>query len=126
MAVGGSIETVSIKGRGFPVAADVQANRKLGGFENEIRSNGDGTARIIKLRVPWNLEGIVLECDDNRQDQEFLQDIADRNEFVDITWTLASGITYQATGQVHGEVVKDEQAATVAVSLGGPGRATSQ
>lgn len=126
MAVGGSIESVSIKGRTFPVASDAAATRKLGGFENELRANGDSTVRIIKTRMPWGVEGIVLECDDVRQDQEFLQDISDRNDFVDITMTLVSGLTYQGTGTLYGEVTKDEQSATVTVTFGGPGRMTSQ
>ena len=31
-AVGGSIESVELEGRGFPVASDAEAQRKLGGF----------------------------------------------------------------------------------------------
>ncbi len=43
-AVGGSIESVTLDGRTFAVAADAEAQRKLGGFENEVQANGDGTA----------------------------------------------------------------------------------
>ena len=46
-AVGGSIESVTLNGRPFPVAADAEAQRKLGGWENEVQANGDGfTARL--------------------------------------------------------------------------------
>ena len=91
-AVGGSIESISIRGRLFPVAADSEATRKLGGFENEVQANGDGSARIVKTRVPWSLDGLQVEINDTRADEEFLQEIADALEPVPITITLASGV----------------------------------
>ena len=69
-AVGGSIESVNLSGREFAVAADAEAQRKLGGFENEVQANGDGTARLIKTRVPLSLDGLTIEIDDDRGDQE--------------------------------------------------------
>jgi hypothetical protein len=78
-AVGGSIESVSLNGRNFAVAADAEAQRKLGGFENEVMANGDGTARLIKTRVPLSLDGLTVEVDDDRGDQEFLHDLTDIN-----------------------------------------------
>ena len=75
-AVGGSIESVNLSGREFAVAADAEAQRKLGGFENEVQANGDGTARLIKTRVPLSLDGLTIEIDDDRGDQEFLQDFS--------------------------------------------------
>jgi hypothetical protein len=68
-AVGGSIESVSIKGRGFAVAADADASRKLGGFENENQMNGNGTTRTIKTRVGWMVSGLSLSLDDTMGDQ---------------------------------------------------------
>ena len=35
-AVGGSVLAVNIDGREYPVAADADINRKLGGYENEV------------------------------------------------------------------------------------------
>ena len=35
-AVGGSIQEVILAGRTFAVAADAEAQRKLGGWENEV------------------------------------------------------------------------------------------
>ena len=57
-AVGGSIQSISIRGRIFPVASDAEANKKLGGFENEVQANGDGTARKVMTRVPWSIDGL--------------------------------------------------------------------
>lgn len=125
-AVGGSIESVSIRGRLFPVASDAEANKKLGGFENEVAANGDGSARLIKTRVPWMIDGLQLEISDARADAEFLQEIADSLEYVPMTLTLASGVTYQGTGTVSGEIQSSSQSATATVTLSGPGSLSQQ
>jgi hypothetical protein len=125
-AVGGSIESLSIRGRLFPVAADAEANMKLGGFENEVQSNGDGTARIVKTRVPWMLDGVQVEINHSRNDAEFLQEIADSLEFVPCTITYASGVTYQGTGTVASEVQSSSQNTTASITLSGQGTLTQQ
>ena len=125
-ATGGSIESVTLDGRNYPVAADAEAQRKLGGFENEVQSNGDGSARLIKTRVPLGIDGLVVEIDDDRGDQEFLQELSDRNDFFPIAITYASGNTYQATAQLVGETQASSQNATATISLMGPGILTKQ
>ena len=126
-AVGGSIEGITLDGRSFIVAADAEAQRKLGGFENEVQANGDGfTARLIKTKVPLSIDGLTVEVDDDSGDHEFLQALADRNDFFPIAITYASGATYQGTAQITGEMQASSQNATAAVSLMGPGRLTKQ
>lgn len=125
-AVGGSIESISMNGRNFAVAADAEAQRKLGGFENEVLANGDGTARLIRTRVPLSLAGLTVEVDDDRGDQEFLHDLTDINDFFSVTITYASGIVYQATAQITGELQASSQSATASVNLMGPGIMTRQ
>lgn len=125
-AIGGSIESVSLEGRIFGVASDADVSRKLGGFENEILSNGDGTARTIKTRVPWDLSGLTVEIDDDRGDLEFLQELANRTDYFAIDVTYASGITYQASGQLSGEIVASSQSATAEINLSGGGELTKQ
>ena len=125
-AVGGSIESVTLDGRNFPVAADAEAQRKLGGFENEVQANGDGTARLIKTRVPLSIDGITVEIDDDRGDHEFIQELSNRNDFFPVAITYASGSTWQATAQIVGETQASSQAATAPISLMGPGILTKQ
>lgn len=125
-AVGGSIESVSLDGREFPVAADAEVQRKLGGFENEIQSNGDGSARMIKTRVPWSLDGLTVEVDDSRGDHEFLQALSDNDDYFPIAVTYASGEVYQGQGTIVGEMQTSSQNATAAVSLMGPQALTIQ
>jgi trimethylamine:corrinoid methyltransferase-like protein len=125
-AVGGSIESVSIKGRGFAVAADADASRKLGGFENENQMNGNGTTRTVKTRVGWMVSGLSLSLDDTMGDQEFLQEIADGLEQVPISVTLASGAIYSATGTITGEISGSTQSATGEIELSGGGKLEKQ
>jgi len=126
MSVGGSIESVNLAGREFAVASDAESQRKLGGWENEVAANGDGGARIIKTRVPLLLDGLTLDTDDNKGDQEFLQDLADGNDFFVIAITYVSGFTYQGQAQITGEMQTSSQNATTAVTLSGPGTLTKQ
>lgn len=125
-ATGGSIESVTLDGRNFPVAADAEAQRKLGGFENEVQANGNGTARIIKTRVPLSIDGLTIEVDDDRGDHEFLQSLSNRNDFFPVAITYASGATYQGRATITGELQASSQNATAAVSLMGPGVLTKQ
>lgn len=125
-AVGGSLESVTFDGREFPVAADVEAQRKLGGWENEVQANGDGSARLIKTRVSLSIEGLVVEVDDSRGDHEFLQALADRFDYFPMGLTYASGTTWQASVQFVGDMQASSQNASAAVSVMGPGVLTQQ
>lgn len=126
MSIGGSIESVTLEGQEFAVAADAESQRKIGGWENEVAANGNGSARLIKTRVPLLLDGLTLETDDDRGDQEFLQQLADRKGFFPITITYASGKIYAATAQITGEMQASSQNALTAVTLSGPGILTKQ
>ena len=121
-----SVESVTLDGRTFSVAADAEGQRKKGGFENENQANGDGSSRLIKTRVPWSLNGLTLTVDDDAGDQEFLQDLADRTGYFPVGVTYASGEVYQGTGQITDELQVSSQSTTAAVSLGGPGVLTKQ
>lgn len=124
--VGGSIESVEIDGRSFSVAADADATRKIGGFENEMQSNGDGSARQIKTRVPWSVEGLTVAIDDDRGDESFLQALANASRNFPVVITYASGKSLQGTGQITGDNPTSSQSQTKQISLGGPGNLTVQ
>jgi hypothetical protein len=125
-ATGGSIESVTINGREFPATADSDVQRILGGFNNELLPNGDGTSRRIKTRVLPAFKGVVVECDDARADQEFLQDIADGEALVPIAVTYASGLPYQGRGTIVGELGSSNQSATASFDIMGEGKFTQQ
>jgi hypothetical protein len=125
-AVGGSIQSITIRGRIFPVASDAEANKKLGGFENEVQANGDGTARKIMTRVPWAIDGLQVEINDDKGDHEFLQEIADLKDYVSIEMELASGTIYVGTGTITDEIQGSSQNATATIKVSGPGKLEAQ
>ena len=122
MATGGSIESVTLAGRRFPVAADNEVQRKLGGFENELQSNGDGSQREIKTRTAWELTGVQLSIEDDRGDDEYLTDLQNSVGYFSVTVTYVSGVTYGGQGQIVGEPQASSQNATKQLDLSGPGR----
>jgi hypothetical protein len=131
MAIGGSIKNISIKGREFPVAADADGERDLGGYTNEVQSNGDKTVRVIKLVKPWNVGGLAVSTDDNRSDQEFLQGIADGKDagddgLYDCTITFVDNNTYQGRGIIVGDLKKSTKNATCELALSGSDTLTKQ
>ena len=125
-AIGGSIESVSFSGREFPCPADAEVQRKIGGWENEVQSNGNGTSRLIKTRVPFSLDGLTIEIDDDRNDQEFVQDLADGEDYFVISVSFASGKVWQGTGTIIGELQYSSQNTTATVNLSGPGKLEQQ
>lgn len=125
-AVGGSVESINLDGRLFSIAADADITVKLGGSENDVLANGDGTGRLIKTRVPFGLDGAPVVIDDSRGDHEFLQALANRREFFPINATFASGAVWQGTGQITGELSRSTQNATATVNVMGTGTLTQQ
>ncbi len=123
-ATGGSMVSVTLDGRTFSVAADADAQVKFGGFENEVVSNGDGTARLLKTRVPWSAADFALVIDDDNGDLEFLQSLTNRNDFFPVQAEMASGTARGGDGQVTGEVIQSTANATASVGLMGQGEFT--
>lgn len=126
MSLAGPIESVSIGGRIFSVAQDADTSRKLGGKENEIMMNGDGTARTIQTRVAWSIAGLQLSIDDEQGDHEYLQQIADSARQEPINITYASGVTYGGAGTIVGEMTTSSANQTASLGLSGPGKLTPQ
>ncbi len=125
-SVGGSIQEVSLNGRNFAVAADAEVNRKIGGWENEVMANGDGTARLIKTRVPLSIEGLTVEVDDTRDDHQYLQQISDMKDFVTLSITFASGAVYVGRCQIVNDLQSSSKNATCQIDLAGPGQLLKQ
>src|SRR5690349_6715866 len=120
--IGGPVESVAIKGRLFAVAADADGTRKLGGKEIEAQPNGNGTVRYVATVVPWKMDGLALELDDTRNDQEYLQDLADAMEPVPCEFTFVDGTTFRGEGLVTGEIGKSSMNATGPLVFEGGGK----
>lgn len=124
--VGGSIVNLALGGRNFPVTKDADVDRSLGGSSNEVEANGDGSARIIKTIEVWGLENVQVAIDDSRQDQEFIQALADGNDFFDSEVTYISGSVYSGLGQITGKITYSNGGAFATLSVMGQGSLTQQ
>lgn len=103
MSTSGSVEEITFAGRTFNVPADADFNIKIGGFENEVLPNGNGTLRLKKVRVASALSGGSLEIDPERGDLVWLQERANSKIFEVTTIKLVGGTVYQGEMQITGE-----------------------
>jgi hypothetical protein len=126
MATGGSVEEISLAGNIYTGAADSDTNRKIGGVENEVAMNGNGTARIIQTQVSWMFGPYNVEVDDLNDDHTTLQNLADQKKPFPITITYASGAVYQGVGTITGELQFSNTSTTAALTVGGSGKLTVQ
>lgn len=127
MGIGGSPIEMSYAGRIFAVSAGSDPGVKLGGYENEVEANGDGiTARKIMKMTPWMVDGLDIELDPDREDQQFLQERADGTSFEVFTLTYPGNYVLQGRGCPTGEIKRSVQSGTASVSFSGPGKLTQQ
>jgi len=116
---GGSIESLSLNGRGFAIAADSDPGRILGGSKNSIEMNGDGTFRTIAEQTPSKIAGISVQIDDDANDHEFIQDLINGAEQIDISITYYSGTTYYGQGQITEDSEYSPKSGTMELTLEG-------
>lgn len=125
--IGGPVESASIAGRTFGVPADADVSMFLGGDSNTVEANGDGaTGRILKEVKPFKISGLTLSIDDEKDDHQFLQDIIDGSEFVDISITKPNGDVYSGQGIITGDLETSVKTATAEIEISGPGKLTKQ
>lgn len=125
-AVGGSVASITLAGRYFAVASDADLQRMLGGSVNDVQANGDESARLIKVATPWECTDVQISIDDSREDQTFLQELADRNGFFAIAATFASGVTFSGEGQITDTVNVSSANTTATLALKGPNKLAPQ
>lgn len=117
--VGGPIESISIAGRIFSPTGDADVNVKLGGKENEVQMNGNGTGRVIQTPVASMLGGLAVAIDPDNGDLEFLQEVADAGVEVPVTPTFADGSVYSGKMIITGELQMSTQNASAPFDLTG-------
>lgn len=125
-AIASDIESVTLNGRLFAVPSDITVSRKIGGFENTVLPNGDGTARLKKMRAVPGWEGLAVQVDDTRGDQEFLQELANLSEFWPLAMTYGSGAIWQGSVQIVEAIQYDNQETTATLAVQGEGTLTQQ
>ena len=119
MAVHGALRSLEINGRTFKTAQDSPGSTDLGGRNNEIQMNGDGSTRVLQSVVPGMMSDIGVEIDHASDDLEFIQAIADAGVPVPITQTYADGTTRTGDLSIVGEIKPDESTGLLTMSFAG-------
>lgn len=126
MSVGGSPESISIRGRLFGFTSDADPVMFLGGVKNTVEADGDDGGRKIQTKNPWTVTGGVVRISHSRGDLEFLQETAELLDFVPIVITYADGSDYSGDGTISGDLNASAQSATATLDVSGPGKLTRQ
>ena len=119
MSIAGAMRSLSIDGRPFKVAHDGSGNKVMGGRNNEIAMNGDGSFRVLQTVMPGSFSDIQIEVDDSLGDQEYLQGFANTGLPAPIVTTYAANISYMGDLVIAGEIAKDENTGLISLSFQG-------
>ena len=121
MSTKGAMRFLSIGGRSFKVAHDGSGNKDLGGRNNEVAMNGDGSFRTIQTVMPGSLNDVQIEIDESRNDQQYLKAKADAGLPTTVVATYASNVSYTGDLVITGEMKADELTGLMPLSFqGGP------
>lgn len=101
---GGDARQFIISGREFDPKAENSPTIILPGFIKENMPTGNGSMHTNAKRKLGGVDSAVVSIDALRQDQEFLQALADKGEDFPFSVTLASGVTYSGSGQFEGDL----------------------
>ncbi len=119
MASGGPWESVVLNNRRFPIDGEANVMVSQSGYTNEIKVNGDKTVRQVKTAKAGKVKGLVLEIDNARGDNEFLQEIMDSSDFVAFYGTGVDGTVWEGTVQISGDPEKSEKEGTMEIEVHG-------
>jgi len=116
----GDIRQLTWFGKEFDIKGeDSNVSIDLGGYSTESTVSGNGIFLSTKRRKKAVLSDVVISIDDTRKDLEFLQDKIDTSAVGPLTITLASGVTYQGSMALTGELKKSTGDGTASVTFEG-------
>ncbi len=119
MAASGPIESITLRGRRFPVDGEDAGNVSLPGTSNEVKPNGDGSLRLVKGRVAGMIENLNAQIDHERQDLEYLHELRDGGDFFDVSLTYCDGTVYAGSMQLTDDIKEDTKEGTAGITLTG-------
>jgi len=125
-SVGGSIESVTLDGRTLSVVAEGGPSVKPGGFKNDIKLAGNGTASLIKMATPIEISGLQVLIDNANGDLDYLIGKQKSFRWLDTTITYADGKVHQGTTQIMDDLEYKSEDSTCSLTLKGPGELVFQ
>ena len=84
-----------------------------------MKPNGDGTQRIVKSVHTGAIEGLNLVIDPARDDMEFLKEMQDSCEFLEVSASLVDGTVINGSMQLTDAIALDSKEMTAEVTLNG-------
>ena len=115
----GDIIQVTIDGTEFDPKGDTGCDIFPGGKSNEAAANGNSTVHVTQKKILGGFDNLALSIDDSVDGLKTLQDIADSGEPVAVSMTLPSGVTYQGSLVLIGEVKKSTADGVATISARG-------
>lgn len=116
----GDIRQFTWFGKEFDIKGeDSNVSLDIGGYTTESSISGNGTFLSTKRRKKAVLSDVVISLDDTRKDLEFLQEKINTASIGPLTITLASGVTYQGSMALTGELKKSTGDGTATVTFEG-------
>lgn len=98
--VSGTLRGVTLNGVAFNVMGDTDISEMGGAFEVEIiPTSGPGMKKMTRRNE--TRESVVVACSDS--ERELLQSLSEQIADFPMSYTTASGSTYQATGSIEFE-----------------------
>ena len=98
--ISGTLRNVMLDGIPFDPVGDINVTEVGSSIESEsIPSAGRNMRKMT--RIPENREGIVLMCNDS--ERSLLKELAERTVDFSMSFTLASGTVYSASGWIQFE-----------------------
>jgi hypothetical protein len=152
----GSIRSITISGREFPVDAKSDAKLSLGGWENSVELSASGASMITQQRSAWSLTDVDVVISDDRgdlgflagvfnsvvssvglgslaipeppkgPDREFLAKFIESARFAPIIATLADETSWAGHGTIVGPVPTSTMKGTASLSFMGNGKMVKQ
>lgn len=117
--IGGPLESLSLNGRRFVTDADDDAQIQVQGYSNEVKMSGDGTPRMLKSRNPGTLEGCNICYDPFNGDDDFLTELKNNKEWINLSATECDGTIWSGRVQITGDLKFSTKNKTVPITLTG-------
>jgi hypothetical protein len=117
--ISGPIESITISGRRFPTDGEDSGKVKLGGFNNDVKFNGDGSTRMVRSRAHGSIKDLNVQITHGNKDLEFLTDKKSTSDFFDVSLTYCDGTIYAGSMQFVDDIEEDTKEGTASISLEG-------
>ena len=113
----GTLKSLSMNARSFAVPDDCDVNIDYGGYENEVKRNGDGSDRQVKSMKPGGVSGCQVVGGDDVLD--YLSGIKQQNEFADMALELVDGRQFSGRVQITGQLQESSMNGVISFDLAG-------